>query len=388
MSTFSSKEFLRYSRHIQLPQVGAEGQKKLKNAHLLIVGCGGLGAPVSLYLAAAGVGRISLVDGDSVELSNLQRQITFTESDIGKNKAQCTANALQARNSDIDITAIPEHLSAHNVDQLISQADIIMDCTDSVATRYLINDSCHKHNKPWVYASVFQFSGQCATFMPGKACYRCLFPNASSQAVDCGEAGVLGVLPGILGTIQAGKAIDLILQNTQSEVTRLYMLEAAELDIHSVDFQPSKTCAVCNSSSNSAEAVSTESDSTTQEALPIHDIKESSIETNNITISCAEFDKKITQAGVIVIDVRDIAEHNAFNLGNLCATHLHKPSSMLIEGLRLNAEEFDKGKQYLLYCQIGKRSALACEAMRNSGYNALSLSGGLQDFLQKGMTNI
>jgi len=370
MSRFSEREFVRYSRHLQLPQIGSDGQLKLGQARVLVVGCGGLGAPVSLYLAAAGIGEITLLDGDAVELSNLQRQITFTENDIGNNKALCTARMLRERNSDIHIAALPENLRPENCEQLIEQTDIVLDCTDSVAARYLINDNCHKLNKPWVYASVFQFSGQCAAFQPGKACYRCLFPDAASQAIDCSSAGVLGVLPGIMGTIQASMAIDVILQRNPTDLTRLFMFEAADLSLQHIDIPVSAECITCNALSG--------------HTTPVNETQcEVNQADNSSGITATLFNEQKRDPDCVVIDVRDAPEHDAFNLADRCHRHIHIPSVQLADRLASGSLKLDRDKQYLLYCQAGKRSATACEAMRNAGFNSRSLAGGLQALLQQ-----
>lgn len=372
MSRFSEREFLRYSRHLQLPQIGSDGQLKLRQARVLVVGCGGLGAPVSLYLAAAGIGEITLLDGDTVELSNLQRQVTFTESDIGSNKALCTARALRERNSDIRVNAIPENLATDNCEQPIQQTDIVLDCTDSVPTRYLINDICHKLNKPWVYASVYQFSGQCAVFRPGKACYRCLFPDAASQAIDCSSAGVLGVLPGIMGTLQASMAIDVLLDRNPTDLTRLFMFEAADLGLQYIDIPVSPDCITCNALSDLATPAVNEMQCEMNQA-----------NNNASSITAALFNEQKIDPGIVVIDVRDAPEHEAFNLADRCHTHLHIPSAELADRLEDGSLKLDRDKQYLLYCQAGIRSATACEAMCTAGFNARSLAGGLQALLQR-----
>ena len=219
MSLFTAKEYRRYVRHIQLPQVGVNGQLKLKQAHVVIVGCGGLGAPVSLYLAAAGIGKITLIDGDAVELSNLQRQITFSEQAIGLNKAQQTAERIRAINSDISIIAIDQHLDSGNADAIIQDGDLILDCSDNFSTRHLINRTCKRLAQPWIYASVFQFSGQCAVFSPYKHCYQCIYPRQPEQAIDCNSNGVLGTLPGFVGTLQANQAINYLLPVSYTHLT-------------------------------------------------------------------------------------------------------------------------------------------------------------------------
>ncbi len=198
----TSEELTRYSRHLILPQVGMDGQIKLKNASVLIVGCGGLGAPVAMYLAAAGVGRIGLLDGDAVESSNLQRQIIHFADDIGSPKAISAANKLRKINSHIEIEAIVENLTIQNAEHHIGRYDMVIDCTDNFPTRYLINDTAVRVGNPIIFGSVFRFEGQVSTFGFGDGpCYRCVFPKrpSDSESLSCAEGGVLGVLPGIIG---------------------------------------------------------------------------------------------------------------------------------------------------------------------------------------------
>ena len=205
----------RYSRQIALPQVGPEGQQKLAAARVLIVGLGGLGAPVALYLAAAGVGTLLLCDGDAVDASNLQRQVLFGENDVGQPKVTSAVAALKRLNSEIDIVPLANFVDAENVNSLVSNCDIVVDCTDNLPVRYLLNDACLAHGKPLVYGALHRFEGQVSVFcLPGAPCFRCYFPNEASaeNAVTCQEAGVFGVLPGIVGSLQANEVLKLILR--------------------------------------------------------------------------------------------------------------------------------------------------------------------------------
>ena len=204
----------RYQRHIQLAEVGAEGQAKLEAAKVLIVGAGGLGCPALQYLAAAGIGTIGIVDGDRVSLTNLQRQVLFDEKDIGLNKAERAKSKLEKFNSDIEIQSFPFHLGLENAEDILSKFDLVLDCTDNFVTRYLINDICVRINKPFVHGSLYKYEGQVSVFnYQNGPSYRCLFPNPpkAGDVPNCNEIGVLGVLPGIIGTIQATEAIKMIL---------------------------------------------------------------------------------------------------------------------------------------------------------------------------------
>lgn len=204
----------RYSRHITLSEVGLIGQLKIAESKVLVIGAGGLGAPLLLYLTAAGVGTIGIVDSDTVSLSNLQRQVLFREQDLDLNKADIAKELLSARNSELNITAYPVALSTSNALEIIKPYDIVVDCTDNFRTRYLINDACIKLNKPFVFAAIYKFEGQLSVFnYAGGPTYRCLFPTPpkAGEVPNCEEAGVMGVLPGILGTYQANEVLKMIL---------------------------------------------------------------------------------------------------------------------------------------------------------------------------------
>ncbi len=213
MSSLSKNEHIRYDRHLRLDEIGLEGQLKLKTAAVLIIGAGGLGCPALQYLAAAGIGKIGIVDGDSISISNLQRQILFQTDDIGKSKAEVAANRLSAINPALDIVVYKEFLHQDNALEIISDWDLILDCADNFASRYLVNDACIILDKPWVFAAIYKFEGQLSVFnWKGSPSYRCLFPEAPSdgESPSCSEIGVLGVLPGVMGVWQASEAIKMI----------------------------------------------------------------------------------------------------------------------------------------------------------------------------------
>src|ERR1700751_401786 len=228
-ATLSNEEILRYSRHLIMPEVGMDGQLKLKNSKVLLIGTGGLGAPLGLYLAAAGVGRLGLVDFDVVDVTNLQRQVTFRSSDVGKSKAQSARARLSSLNPDIHIETFETKLTSDNALELFKDFDIIVDGTDNFPTRYLVNDACVLLGKPNVYGSIFRFEGQVTIFgMPGGPCYRCLYPEPPPPGLvpSCAEGGVLGVLPGIVGSIQAMETIKLILGTGDGLEGRLVLFDA------------------------------------------------------------------------------------------------------------------------------------------------------------------
>ena len=365
MTTFSSQEYQRYTRHLQLPSIGVTGQTKLKNAHVLIVGCGGLGAPVSLYLAAAGVGSITLIDSDSVELSNLQRQVTFAESDINKNKAQCTQQRLQSINSDIQITAIDQALTAGNAEALIKAADLVLDCTDNFATRYLINDLCQLNRTPWIYASIYQFSGQCALFMPNQSCFRCLFPSPPKDAPDCNAAGVLGVLPGLLGTLQATEALKILAGMPSAISNTLLLVETNDMQFQKIALQKSEHCSCCNNKDSDERTLFDPlcDDYIMQcasQALYAH------------CISAAEFSQWCKRSDVLLIDVRDKNEREAFHIGG---------EHISLDQIDRSSTDIMENKTIILYCQSGVRSQQACQLLRKKNINALSVEGGIAQII-------
>lgn len=242
----------RYSRHLLLPQVGLDGQKRLEAARVLLVGAGGLGSPVAFYLAAAGVGNLVLADDDVVDRSNLQRQILHTQAAIGTPKVESAARTLAAMNPRITVEAVRQRVTSAGIDALIASADVVIDGADNFPLRYLLNDACIKHAKPLVYGAVHRFEGQVSVFDAGrrrgeKPCYRCLFPEPPrpQDAPNCAEAGVLGVLPGVIGLLQANEAIKLLLGLGESLAGRLLGFDALAARFREIRLGPDPACAVC-----------------------------------------------------------------------------------------------------------------------------------------------
>src|ERR1700680_1223513 len=244
----SKEEIQRYSRHLIMPEVGLEGQLKLKRARVLMIGTGGLGAPLGLYLAAAGVGHLGLVDFDVVDSSNLQRQVTFTTADVGKSKSEAAKARLSALNPMIEIVSYETRLTSDNALELFRDYDIIVDGTDNFPTRFLVNDACVLLGKPNVYGSIFRFEGQAPVFgSPGGPCYRCLYPEPPPPGLvpSCAEGGVLGVLPGIVGSIQAMETIKLILGTGEPLVGRLLLYDALAMRFRELKLRKNPECPVC-----------------------------------------------------------------------------------------------------------------------------------------------
>ncbi len=248
MSDFTENEIKRYSRHILLPEVGGKGQKKINEARVLLVGAGGLGAPVGYYLAAAGVGKIGIVDGDQVELSNLQRQIIHSVEDLGKNKAVSAQQTMMLLNPGIEVMTYHERVHSDNIFDLLVDYDIVVDGSDNFPTRYLVNDACVFTGKPLSHGAVFRFHGQAMTIVPGKGpCYRCLFrePPPPGMVATCEEAGVLGVLPGVIGLIQATEVLKLILGVGKILNGVLLNYEALEMEFKRIKVRRDPDCPVC-----------------------------------------------------------------------------------------------------------------------------------------------
>jgi adenylyltransferase/sulfurtransferase len=244
----SKLELQRYSRHLVIPEVGLAGQQKLKNSRVLVVGAGGLGSPVILYLAAAGVGTIGIVDFDHVDASNLQRQVLYSVDDIGNSKVGCASKRASRANPEICVVEHNLKLSADNVAELLKDYDVIVDGSDNFTTRYLVNDACAPLRKPYVYGAVHRFEGQVSVFKPGDGpCYRCVFktPLMDSDFSSCVQAGVLGVLPGIVGTIQATECLKLLLSIGQSLVGRLLLIDALQMNFRTIKIRRDSQCTIC-----------------------------------------------------------------------------------------------------------------------------------------------
>ncbi len=258
--TLNQDEIRRYSRHLVMPEVGREGQERLKTARVLVVGVGGLGSPVAMYLAAAGIGKLGLVEFDRVEESNLQRQVLFGQSDIGRPKIEVAQERLREINPLIEVTAHPARIDSSNAMTLLNDYDVVVDGSDNFPTRYLVNDACVLAGKPNVYGSIFRFEGQISVFWGAQGpCYRCLFPEPPPPGLvpSCAEGGVLGVLPGIIGSLQANEAIKLVLGIGESLVGRLVIFDALSLRFREMRLKKSAECPVCSAQPTVTELAST-----------------------------------------------------------------------------------------------------------------------------------
>ncbi|MFT6389631.1 MAG: adenylyltransferase/sulfurtransferase [Cellvibrionaceae bacterium] len=389
---FSSDEWLRYTRHLQLPHIGVEGQLRLKKSRVLIVGAGGLGSPVSLYLAAAGVGRITIIDGDTIDLTNLQRQILFTTEQVGQSKAECAKKQLLALNPEIDVRAIQEHLSLENAKPLIAGVDLVIDCTDNFSTRYLINDICVLLKKPWLFASIHQFSGQCALFTPLKteasACFRCLFPEKpSGDLADCNTAGVMGVLPGLLGTLQANEALKFLVGLPCALENVLLLAEAQEVEFRKIQLSKNQECPLCSKESielseedyvllkSDAPVCSISDNDGGDEQDDNQDGGKGGGNENNLTADV--FLRYVDRPEYYLLDVRSEKEHSSFNIGGE-----NIPLSCFEREFEESLMRLDKNKIILCYCQTGVRSAKALVVLERHQFVAKHLKHGLVELLK------
>ena len=255
--TLTPQQVQRFSRHIIMPQVGSTGQRKLMDASVLLVGAGGLGSPLAMYLAAAGVGKLGIVDFDDVDITNLHRQLLHGIDDIGRPKVESAEDTIRAINPDAEVVKIPRHINSENAMEIAEEFDILIDGTDNFPTRYLINDLGVLMNKPVVHGSIFMFDGQVTTFLPEQGCYRCLYPAPPPPGMvpSCAEAGVLGVLPGIVGSLMATEAIKLILGVGKPLVNRLLMVDALDMDMRTVKIRKDPGCPVCGENPTVTELI-------------------------------------------------------------------------------------------------------------------------------------
>ena len=363
----SKQEILRYSRHLIMPEVGMEGQLKLKQAKVLCIGTGGLGAPLGLYLAAAGVGRIGLVDFDSVDFTNLQRQVLFGTSDVGRPKITAAADRLRNLNPEIQIDTFETHLSSENALEIFKDYDIIVDGTDNFPTRYLVNDASVMLGKPNVYGSIFRFEGQITIFgYPDGPCYRCLYPEPPPPGLvpSCAEGGVLGVLPGIVGTIQAAETLKLIIGKGQPLIGRLLLFDALATRFRELKLRKNPDCPVCGAHPTVTKLIDY------AEFCGIRGEEVPSTVTNIPEITPRELKSRLDKGDdVYILDVREPHEYQICNLNG----HL-----IPLGELPRRVHELDSSREIVAHCRSGKRSAEAVEFLQKAGFRKISnLKGGI-----------
>ena len=366
-ASLTNEEILRYSRHLIMPEVGMEGQLKLKGAKVLLIGTGGLGAPLGLYLTAAGIGTIGLVDFDVVDFTNLQRQVTFGTSDVGKPKAAAAAARLSNLNPDVLITTYETRLTSENALELLKDYDVIVDGTDNFPTRYLVNDACILLGKPNVYGSIFRFEGQVTVFgMPDGPCYRCLYPEPPPPGLvpSCAEGGVLGVLPGIVGSLQALETIKLLLGRGESLVGRLLLFDALALKFREVKLRKNHNCPMCGSHRKIHQLIDY------NEFCGIRGEEEHEMDLHVPEITPRELKERLDRGDdIFILDVREPHEYQICNL---------KGHLIPLGELPRRVHELDSSHEIIAHCRSGKRSAEAVDFLRKAGFRKIfNLRGGI-----------
>ena len=361
-------EKARYSRHLLLPEIGLDGQLRLKSSRALIVGLGGLGSPASLYLAAAGVGTLGLVEFDQVEASNLQRQILYTEADVGAPKLATAAARLSQLNSALVVEQHSARIDPSSVARLVAGYDLVLDGTDNFATRFLLSDTCAQLAKPYIYGSILRFAGQAAVFYPPHGpCYRCLFPRSPGpgEVPSCGEGGVLGVLPAQIGAIQATEAIKMLLGIGAPLIGRLLTFDALTMSFSEYRLERDPECAGCGAAANKPESRTTQMDGVASApacaATPAADLE----------ISPAEFyAMRASSVAHVLIDVRTAAE---FAICRIQGSKL-----IPLDELPQRIAEIPDACPVIVHCKAGSRSLKAVALMRSAGlHQARSLHGGI-----------
>jgi adenylyltransferase/sulfurtransferase len=364
--TLGRDELLRYGRHLLLPEVAIDGQRKLKAARVLIVGAGGLGSPAALYLAAAGVGTIGLVDFDIVEVTNLQRQLLHGTSDVGRTKLDSARDRLHDANPHVKLELHATRVTAANALTIIREYDIVLDGTDNFATRYLVNDACVLLGKPNVYGSIFRFDGQASVFATEEGpCYRCLYPEPPPPGLvpSCAEGGVLGVLPGLVGTVQATEAIKLVLGIGTPLIGRLLLVNSLDAEFRSVRVRRVPTCPACGTRELQGLVdydqfcATSGGDGAGLDAVP-------QIEPRELAI------RRASGEGIQLVDVREPHEWEIGHIDGATLIPLHR----LRDGLRT----LDPALPTAVYCKGGTRSALATRDLLDAGFRRVwSVSGGI-----------
>ncbi|MFL6300453.1 MAG: molybdopterin-synthase adenylyltransferase MoeB [Terriglobales bacterium] len=372
-TALSNEEILRYSRHLIMPEVGMEGQQKLKAAKVLCIGTGGLGSPLALYLTAAGVGTLGLVDFDVVDYTNLQRQIIHSTPDVGRPKLDSAEEKLRALNPYVDIRKFETRLTSANALELFREFDVIADGTDNFPTRYLVNDACVLTGKPNVYGSIFRFEGQASVFATKDGpCYRCLYPEPPPPGLvpSCAEGGVLGILPGLVGIIQATEAIKLILGAGEPLIGRLLMVDALAMSFRTLKLRKNPECPACGAHPTITKLIDYEQFC----GIPAASHQEPAVNANDIT---PEELKRRLDAGddLFVLDVREPNEYQIANLGGYLIP---------LGDLPKRVHELDSSREIVAHCKMGGRSAKAVDFLRQAGFKKVrNLTGGITAWSDK-----
>jgi sulfur-carrier protein adenylyltransferase/sulfurtransferase len=371
--TLSKDEILRYSRHLIMPEVGMDGQTKLKAAKVLCIGAGGLGSPLALYLAAAGVGTLGVVDFDVVDFTNLQRQIIHSTADVGRPKLDSAAEKIKAINPYVEVRPFETRLTSANALDLFRQFDIVVDGTDNFPTRYLVNDACVLTGKPNVYGSIFRFEGQVSVFATEQGpCYRCLYPEPPPPGLvpSCAEGGVLGILPGLVGVMQATEAIKLILGAGDPLIGRLLLVDALGMKFRELKLRKNPDCPVCGKNRTVTQLIDY------NQFCGIRG-EEKPVQASNLPEISVEEYKRRRDAGedIFLLDVREPHEYQICNLGG----HL-----IPLNDLPKRVNELDSSREIVAHCKMGGRSAKAVDFLRQAGFSKVkNLAGGINAWADK-----
>jgi adenylyltransferase/sulfurtransferase len=375
MPELTNEEIKRYSRHLIMPEVGVDGQRKLKAAKVLCIGAGGLGSPVGMYLAAAGVGTIGIVDFDVVDFSNLQRQILHGTPDVGRSKLASAKDRLHAINPNIDIQTHEAALSSQNAMSLFEPYDIIVDGTDNFPTRYLVNDACVLLGKPNAYGSIFRFEGQASVFGTKEGpCYRCLYPEPPPPGLvpSCAEGGVLGVLPGIIGVIQATETVKLIMGIGEPLIGRFLIYDALRMKFRELKLRKDPDCPVCGTHPTVKQLIDYE------QFCGIVPAKPESTAVNNATeITALELKQRLDRGDKLTIV--DVREPNEYQINRIAGSIL-----IPLGDIPKRVNELDPSAELIMQCKSGARSGRAADFLRSVGFkHVLNLKGGILDWIDK-----
>lgn len=365
LASLSADELLRYARHLTLTEFGVSGQEKLKAARVLLVGAGGLGSPAALYLAAAGVGTLGVIDSDVVDVSNLQRQVLHDTAAVGEAKTASAARRLKALNPHVTVDEINARLTSANAREVVRQYDVVVDGSDNFPTRYLVNDACVLERKPLIYGSILRFEGQLSIFCaPGGPCYRCLFsePPPAELVPSCADAGVLGVLPGIIGTLQALEAIKWIVGIGESTVGRLVVFDALRLQFREIAVRRDPDCAMCGDKPSITQLI--DYDAFCGVSLSGGAVNQAEIEASELRTALA------TTEPPHVLDVREGWE---FEIAHIADSQL-----IPLGTLPAHLAEVPRHRQIITVCHFGSRSLAARDFLMRAGFdNVRSLAGGI-----------
>ena len=368
LPTLSNDEIARYSRHLILPEVGMEGQQKLKAARVLCVGTGGLGSPLAFYLAAAGIGTLGLVDFDVVDASNLQRQIIHSTKDIGRPKLDSAEEKLKALNPYLNVVKYNTMLTSANAMEIFKDFDIVADGTDNFQTRYLVNDACVLSGKPNVYGSIFRFEGQSSVFATKDGpCYRCLYPEPPPPGLvpSCAEGGVLGILPGLVGVIQATEVIKLILGQGEPLIGRLLLVDSLSMRFRELKLRKNPECPVCGTHPTVTQLIDYDQFCGIQPPAA----KDATLVNGIEQISVTDF-KQQREGGkdYFLLDVREPHEFKIAEIGGYLIPLGDLPNRV---------SELDKSREIVVHCKMGGRSQKAAEFLQQAGYKVQNLTGGI-----------